>query len=334
MRYLNVNFEAACPLCQHTKNKLLYKVTSTEAARHFLVTCGLEPGMLQAVADKIQQLWKGETAAIVACRNCGFIFADPFVAGDYEFYNLLPHSKAEGPENWKWEFEKTYKKIAELAKDNKDLALFEIGANTGDFVKRISNIVPKEKIYCTEYSEIGIGSLKKAGIDAESRDFREVSRDTGFHKKFDIICIFQVLEHLNDLEGVFGAFDVLSKPRGHLFIGVPNGAKIKFNERNNALLDMPPNHIGRYNRGTFEYLGKKYGWKIEEIVSEPHTSLDVMKTVLYYQSLKRAQFPPVNETSRYRISRYIEIKRIRLQAVFMQKRLGETLWVHYRKADQ
>jgi len=333
MRYTNSHYESNCPICSHSKNRLLYKVSSTEAAKHFLVTNGLNNEYLATIDDTIAKLWHARTASVVACKNCDFAFADPFIAGDYEFYNLLPHATGEDAENWKWEFDKTFKKIAIIASNIGDLKLLEIGASTGDFVKRIVNVIPKKNIFCLEHSEIGVNSIRKAGIEAHSWHFHELGSNDEFSKKFDIVCLFQVLEHLDKLEDTFKTFNSIVRPGGHLFIGVPNGRKIKFNELNNALLDMPPNHIGRYNKGTFEFLGNKYGWKIEEIAVEPYTPLDVMKTVMYYQSLKRVQFPPVKETTWSGVKQYAKIKYMRLQAIFLHKQLGEALWVHYRKSE-
>ncbi len=332
MRYIKSPYDTACPVCDHSKNRLLYKVSSKEATNHFLVTGGVDIGQSAAIEDKIIRLWGGKIAAVVLCQNCGFVFADPFIAGDHEFYNLLPHSVGEGPENWKWEFDITYKKIAALAIGNSGLKLLEIGASTGDFIKRVANLISKKNILCLEHSEIGVNSITKAGIEAHSWSFHELRSKEEFSKKFDIICLFQVLEHIDKLDETFKTFNSIVSPNGHLFIGVPNGRKIKFNELNDALLDMPPNHIGRYNKGTFEFLGNKYGWKIEEISVEPYTSLDVMKTVMYYQSLKRAQFPPIKETVWSHIKQYLEIKYLRLKAIFLHKQLGETLWVHFRKS--
>ena len=44
--------------------------------------------------------------------------------------------------------------------------------------------------------------------------------------------------------------NLLSK-NGEILIAVPNEEIIKFNELNGALLDMPPNHIGRWSKKTF-----------------------------------------------------------------------------------
>jgi len=331
MKYLYAPYNKACPVCSHTKNKLLYKVSANEAARHFVVTHGLEAEKAATIAKKISSLWHAPEAAVVNCTNCGFAFADPFVAGDHEFYNLLPHATEGGAEYWKWEFDKTYKTIAAIAPANNDLTLLEIGASNGDFIKRVAGIILKKNMLCLEYSESGVSAIKKAGIEAQSRDFHELSQQQEFDQKFDIICLFQVLEHLDKLEETFNTLKKISKPGGHIFIGVPNGRKIKFNELNDALLDMPPNHIGRFSKKSFALLGEKHGLEIDEIAVEPFTSLDVMKTVMFYQSLKRAQFPPVAETAAYRVKRYASIKYMRLQAIFLHKNLGDALWVHYRK---
>ena len=111
MRYANSPCIAVCPICTHTKSKLLYKVSSKKAANHFLITQGIDKKLSTVIDDKIARLWNSKTAAVVECENCGFTFADPFIAGDHDFYNLLPHASGEGAEYWKWEFDKTFKKL-------------------------------------------------------------------------------------------------------------------------------------------------------------------------------------------------------------------------------
>jgi SAM-dependent methyltransferase len=327
MKYQYTPYKAQCPICGNTKNKLLYTVTAKQAAKHFIVSQGSKNIAIEIVEEKITKLWKNNSASVVSCTNCSFVFADPFIAGDNEFYNLLPHATGEGDDHWKWEFEKTFTTVAPMAAKDENLHLLEIGASTGSFVKRIATLIKKKNILCLEYSQIGVDKIRQEGIEAYSRDFHDLVHDQQFSNKFNIICLFQVLEHMNNLDKVFNTFNLLIKPGGHLFIGVPNGEKIKFNELNGALLDMPPNHIGRFNKQTFEFLANKFGWDIINIAIEPYSSLDVMKTVMYYQSLQRAQLPPEPETLLYRIKRYVNIKYIRLQAIFMHKKLGETLWV-------
>ena len=85
MKYLYLPYDKACPVCSNTKNKLLYKVSAEEAARHFVVTHGLNQDKTTGITEKIANLWRSPEAAVVTCGNCGFTFAAPFVAGDHEF---------------------------------------------------------------------------------------------------------------------------------------------------------------------------------------------------------------------------------------------------------
>ncbi len=333
MRYKYSPYVAQCPVCSYTDNKLLYDITSHQAATQFF--SNREPKnreqAIEVIDIKLKKLWCKDTAAIILCSNCSFVFADPFIAGDIEFYNLLPHSTGIGPGNWKWEFDKTLKKITDLIVVKPDLKILEIGASTGTFIGRVAQLIPPANILALEYSEIGLRELKKINIEAQPWHFTELVDKDNYTGKFDIICLFQVLEHLDNLDENFKAFNAISTPNAQLFIGVPNSKKIKFNELKDALLDLPPNHIGRFNKKTFQLLGDKYGWDIAEIRIEPYTGLDVMKTVMYSQSLRRAHQPPVKGNVWNTVKLHLSIKYMRLQAFFMHNQLGETLWVHYKK---
>ncbi|AMR31829.1 hypothetical protein A0256_10550 [Mucilaginibacter sp. PAMC 26640] len=327
---MNIKYNAPCPVCGHKENSLLYKIGTTAAARHFLVTSG-NYSNLDTIEAAIKSLWNSDTAAVVQCNNCRFAFADPFIAGDYQFYNLLPHATADDAGLWKWDQSKTYDTIARLIAGGKQPKLLEIGASTGNFIGPISQLLDKKNLFCLEYSTIGIERIRKMGIAAEAWDFRELHSKKEFANRFDIICLFQVLEHLDRMEDTFATFNSIIKPGGHLFIGVPNSARIAFNERNGALLDLPPNHIGRFNEASFRILGDKFGWQIAEIGVEPTTPLAIMKGIMYYRSLQSAQVPPVKKSLFYKIRLYFQIKSMRVQALLKRKSLGESLWVHYQK---
>ncbi|MFD2864285.1 class I SAM-dependent methyltransferase [Mucilaginibacter antarcticus] len=332
MQYQYKPYNAQCPVCTHTANKLLYTVNARQSANHFIQTMGAKEISLDTLAQKIDSLWGKNTASVISCSNCDFVFADPFVAGDAEFYNLLPHSTTANDTNWKWEFEKSFQCISQLAASDANLQLLEIGASTGGFAKRIAKLIKKENIICLEHSAFGVNAIKQAGITAHSWDVRDLNQKGEYANKFNMVCLFQVLEHMDDLDTIFKTFNWVLKPNGRVFIGVPNADKIKFNELNNALLDMPPNHIGRYSDKTFKFLAGKWGFNITETAIEPYTPLDVMKTVMYYQSLQRRQLPPVANTLWYRVNEYIRIKYLRLQAALWHKKLGETLWLQLTKA--
>src|SRR5208337_399944 len=157
-----------------------------------------------------------------------------------------------GYPKWKWEFQETYEAIKKLAKS--DLKLMEIGAGDGAFIRRIAEeILPKENIFCTEFSRYGRHRIEYFGVKCSAEDVRCLSdSNSEYEDAFDIVCMFQVLEHMDRLELLFKKLNLLMKSGGNLFISVPNQRLIEFNENNGALLDMPPNHVGRWNIRCFE----------------------------------------------------------------------------------
>src|SRR6185312_2229066 len=72
MKYANLKYNAVCPVCSHSENRLLYKVSSQEASNHFLITQGVNSNMLSTVSKKIIDLWNKDTAAVILCNNCVF----------------------------------------------------------------------------------------------------------------------------------------------------------------------------------------------------------------------------------------------------------------------
>ncbi len=58
-----------------------------------------------------------------------------------------------------------------------DAILMEIGAGDSAFVRRIAeDLLPKESILCTEFSDYGRKQIEKFGVICLSEDVRDLSR--------------------------------------------------------------------------------------------------------------------------------------------------------------
>jgi hypothetical protein len=162
---------------------------------------------------------------------------------------------------------------------------------------------------------------------------------------FDVICLFQVLEHLDRLDALFEKLTALSTTRAHLFIGVPNVSRIEFNELHGNLLDMPPNHIGRWNRSSFERIGSRHGWAISNYDIEAETAPSKVWKFLLYRYCRRSQNHDSLANRVERVSsRYVRrglqalvvggypiTKLPVLAALAADSKLGEAQWVHLTK---
>ena len=119
-------------------------------------------------------------------------------------------------------------------------------------------------------------------------------------RKFDVVCAFQVLEHVADPLGFIAIAKSWLKPGGLLFVGVPNRESYLKGLRDFAL-DMPPHHVSRWSEQALASLAQSTHLTVEAIAKSP---LEPWEASLYWMTrLERGLPRPA--TGRYRLSRVI-----------------------------
>jgi len=283
--YQKTRVRVKCPVCDADQAYRLWSASSSQAAQHFVL---LEkyPERFSTLVLQIENLWQKNSCEVVQCKLCGFCYSNPYIAGDSQFYELAC-DRSRYP-SWKWEFQITYDTLKQFSKP--DMTLLEIGAGDGAFIKAILNndLLSKNNIFCTEFSDYGRHQIEKLGVKCFSEDIRDL-RIAEWEQGFDIVCMFQVLEHMDRLDILFQKLAWLIKKDGSLFIAVPNQKMIEFNELNGALLDMPPNHIGRWNKECFQIIGNRNGFHIVDYKVEELTFVSMAKQFATYRYLRNSQ---------------------------------------------
>ena len=327
-----------CPVCDANNAHLLWRTNSKEAAQHFVLQEKYPERFFQLVLS-IENLWGQDTCDIVQCDKCRFCFSNPYIGGTEQFYTLA--YERSGYPKWKWEFQLTYDVLNNMPKS--DVRLLEIGAGDGAFIKKIAEkILPKEKIFCTEFSVYGKQQIEKFGVRCLSEDIRNI-KDKELEESIDIICMFQVLEHMDSLDILFKQLNWLMKKGGSIFIAVPNHKRIEFNELNGALLEMPPNHIGRWNLKSFEEIAKQYNFQIEDYKVEESSFKSMVKQFIIYRFLRKSQISGSFENiisiirNRY-LLRIMQTLGLAINSITaipsitkMNNTLGNSMWVHMKK---
>ncbi len=271
-----------CPICGSKNSKVLYQVTCDESARHFIVN--RKSQNFFSLREHLANLWGAEKCSVVKCNDCGFGYASPYIGGDKKFYDLA--YQRSGYPTWKFEFQETLDFLLNISFDRKNFSVLEVGAGDGAFVGKLTEIISSDSICATEYSDYGAQQIKKLGIEVYQSDFRENNEWIG---KFAAVCMFQVLEHLDNLQAVFEGINQITKNNAYLFLAVPNNKRIDFNEANGALLDMPPNHIGRYTQKSFAIIADRFGWEIKNYKVEQANSEQFLNLFSEYISLRKSQ---------------------------------------------
>ncbi|MCB2066487.1 MAG: methyltransferase domain-containing protein [Erythrobacter sp.] len=270
MRYQLTAIESPCPVCGEAQGRLLYQRTAEQAAQHFVLR-EKEPARHERLVAAIRRLWQGNEVALVECAGCGFVHAEPHVGGDMEFYTLA-YDRTHYPRD-KWEFTQSVQAITadprlrEIGLEN--LRVLEVGAGEGNFLRQlIAAGLRPENLAATDFSEYGRQQIASLGVRVFGKDVRELT-PADLPGPAHVICLFQVLEHLDDAVGLFARFAELGTAGVVVLAGVPAPRRMAFNETNGSLLDMPPNHIGRWTPRALEKLAERTGWRLDAVAIEP-----------------------------------------------------------------
>ena len=204
-----------------------------------------------------------EIVRLYRCDRTGYRFYYPFnISGDSEFYSQLEKY------DWyymatKWEHDEALKYIR-----SRD-AVLEIGAARGDFLRRAMRI---EKTTCVglELNQNAVAMARTRGVNVLVETAEEHA--TSHLEEYDVVCLFQVLEHISNPASVIGSATQMLKPGGRLIIAVPDNstrARPSIFVTEDNVLNMPPHHQGLWDLISLTSLTSIYPISIDALVVEP-----------------------------------------------------------------
>jgi len=326
----DANTSPRCPACQSVTDLRAWTVTTAQAAQHFVRNYRHHQRHEQLKAH-IASLWQDDQASLMRCDDCGLKFVHPFVAGDARFYNLAYVGTPDYPQD-KWEFRLSLQAIDQLDEhQRRQLRVLEIGAGDGAFVRQlIDRGLPAQQITALEYNHTSLEKLSSLGVQARAVDFIGI----GFDRGFDFIFMFQVLEHMDRLDAVFNQLATTLAIDGQALIAVPNADRIDFNEANNSLKDMPPNHLSRWRPAAFERLAARHGLRLLNHRVEPTTVKSFIARDLGYHYLQKSMAPDSLAAASYRQPSPVArtLHRTAVAALYGLGRLP--LWLRHRSRLQ
>jgi 2-polyprenyl-3-methyl-5-hydroxy-6-metoxy-1,4-benzoquinol methylase len=202
----------------------------------------------------------------------------------------MDHKPGDYPaQKWEYKVAKELLRLWIVAHCADAARIIEIGAGDGAFLRQIvPELVNPERVFCTEYDDYALRKIRQLGVRAAQGDIRQL--DMSSEKAFSIVFMFQVLEHMDRLPELFSKFRTLTSSKADLVIAVPNDKRTQFNESNGALLDMPPNHIGRWTKSSFEALGAREGWEVIKFLEEPTNAKQSWQHFSHYRYARATQF--------------------------------------------
>jgi len=172
-----------------------------------------------------------------------------------------------------------------IMKENADI--LEIGCGEGAF---------KSLINCRTYTglEFSDRAIKKAtakGLNVLKQTIEEYALLN--NERFDIVCCFQVLEHVENPENFIKRSIACLKQGGKFIIAVPSEDSF-INQAVNFYLNMPPHHVSRWTDESLKNIAILNNLELSSLIHEPLQSfhkLFYLKTLITKRLLKLWQHP-------------------------------------------
>ncbi|MEO0291987.1 MAG: class I SAM-dependent methyltransferase [candidate division WOR-3 bacterium] len=196
---------------------------------------------------------------IFKCKNCEIEFSNPMKSAPPSHYQKVEYY------SYRWEFIE-FLKFFKIFK-NKKLKILDIGCGEGHFLYlaqkngfEVVGIDINEKAIKVAKEKFGIKRVYPFDLSEFIKNFPE--------EKFDIICAFHLIEHLEDpISFLFKVREIL-KEKGFFVFSLPNDRRLTVRIKEREDWDYPPHHLTRWNERSINFLIKKANFKIIKIKDE------------------------------------------------------------------
>jgi 2-polyprenyl-3-methyl-5-hydroxy-6-metoxy-1,4-benzoquinol methylase len=237
-----------CLLCDSADLALKCEFSATRIAHAWKESLAIDIG---------SELDGWSTIPLYECARCRLQSFPPDLAGSAAIYERL------GEYPWyyvpdKWEHMSARKDMR--ATDR----VLEIGCGSGSFVKQLREVGWDAR--GTETNEQAVRDAIASGCPVTLGTVEELA--IAQPHSFDVVCAFQVLEHVPHPAQFIEACLALLKPSGRLMFGVPNREGFLRHDPQH-LLDLPPHHVTRWSRRSFEAFGALFPIRVVRICEEP-----------------------------------------------------------------
>jgi 2-polyprenyl-3-methyl-5-hydroxy-6-metoxy-1,4-benzoquinol methylase len=204
---------------------------------------------------------------ILQCLNCGHIFSSYGHNQDYDGYFGYEEIGSSGNFYWDEAHKKMYDDFFHRFISNKNGKLLDVGCGQGFFLKKFSGF-PQWQVFGFEISQVAVDFARnKLGL---KNIFCGRVEGSNFEKRsFDIITLWDVIEHIPNPDQLLLYLNSLLKKNGILFMHTPNvQVMLPIAKMTKALFGMDPkfhylearDHINQYSAKTISLLLKRNGF--------------------------------------------------------------------------
>lgn len=238
----------ACVFCDSEKVTSVGNVSANEIISAYKITLNASVEHLFTDSPDLIEL--------LHCENCDLKWYQPMVAGDAKFYEQLQQH------DWYYQDHKPEYDFAKNQVRQGDNVL-EIGCGKGTFGRLIGQ---KANYSGLEFNHTAVEKANAAGLNVVIDTVENhANKNQGV---YDVVCHFQVLEHVLNPHQFLEACVKALKPGGKLMVAVPSDDSF-MSVAESIWLNMPPHHLSRWSDRALEYALGEFGLKEVIVWHEP-----------------------------------------------------------------
>lgn len=247
--------------------------------------------------EKYSIKYRKENFSVVTCNVCTFHFIPPYYRKkvDYTQYkNADVTAAVKAGNNWV-KIQRHKLRFKFIQKYIRSGRLFDLGAGWGHFM-----LAGKELGYDVHGVEISeqpyLYCVNELKLPVEHIDFFEMDESN----KFDIVTMWDVLEHIDKANDFLAKCAKLIKPNGYLFLQVPQIDSYFSKKHKDSWKMMGLDHVNYFGKETIKKILARNGFEVVEIKSSFEIKLFIMYTLLplirKFKSKKKQNVQDVNTT--------------------------------------
>lgn len=253
-------------------------VTNTENVRFLksVPTSAIIKKYAKELKIDVSRFFETDTIQIFECLDTGYKFYYPYnISGDDKLYEDL--QKIGGYySTWKWEHDMAF---AQIKTDDKVL---EVGCGDGGFISKLK--AAKINCYGLELNKKAVEVCRKKGLAVADELLEE--HKVNHSNFYDVVCSFQVLEHISDVRSYINDSIDVTKVGGKIIFGVPNNNPFIYKRDVYHTLNLPPHHMGLWSEEAFKKLENYYNMKLVDVKVDQLTEVrQYLNTFLDYNNL-------------------------------------------------